>query len=113
MQELNEALSSSELALTREKLVVEMTRVLGEFAVFRMKLTSNVYEPEGVRAQTVRPWQMYLGNVDRAMAKLSAEDQKTGRVVKEKFLQQCDRLSSVTIQIPELRVPKNADFEPI
>src|SRR5947207_1111235 len=35
-QELNDALASSDFAVTREKMVVEMTRVLGEFAMVRM-----------------------------------------------------------------------------
>jgi hypothetical protein len=110
VQELGSTLSETQFSLAREKVGVKLASGLSGLAVIRLHLGSDWLTPEGVRAQTVRPWQSYLKSVEQAVAGLPDADRVIAHTVLEKFVQQCERYSSIVIQIPALRVPLGADF---
>jgi len=111
VQELGSTLSGTQFSLAREKIGVRLASGLGELAVIRIKLGSDWLSPEGFKARTIRPWQSYLNSAQKAVAEMSDADRPMAQTVLEKFIQQCERYSSVVIQAPALRVSPNDDFK--
>ena len=70
----------------------------------RHKLSDDLDKPQGVRAQALRPWDVFLVTVRREAAELPARDRSLAAQVVDNFIWQCGHYSTVVIQIPALRI---------
>ncbi len=112
MQQLNSTLVNTEFFLVREKIGAKVSSVISELMVLTIKLSEELTSPQGTRARTVKPWDYSLKFVQDTSAELPESDRILGRIVVEKFIQQCARYNEVVIQIPNLRIPRDADMSP-
>lgn len=103
VQELGAQLVGTTFSLVREKILVSKATLLSELDVVELKIQTDWYD-KGVPVQTVRPWQSYLKTLQNKMSELPEADRTMGKAVLDKFIQQCNSLSSVVIQVPAMRV---------
>lgn len=96
-----------EFSLVKEKMGARLSSTIGRAIALRLVEESD--RPEGVRARTERPWDAHLSRVRETAEQLPEGDRPLARAVVANFVQQCGRLSSAAIQIPALRIPKDAD----
>lgn len=106
-QELNAILAKAELSLVKEKMGARLSSMTGR--AIALRLVEEFDRPEGVRARTERPWDSHLSRIREIAEQLPERDRPLARAVVANFVQQCSRLSSAAIQIPALRIPKEAD----
>jgi chaperonin cofactor prefoldin len=105
LAKLNATLSTTNFSLVKEKIGAELTSKLVSTLPF--SLWRDFDTPEGVRARTVRPWDDYFSFVKKTADGLPDADKPLARAVVENFAEQCKRLSTVTVAIPALRIPKD------
>jgi hypothetical protein len=108
MKDLGSTLSKTEFSLVKEKIGAKLTSTLGPMLTWDIKREFD--KPEGVRARSERPWDGQLSYIKEIADELSEPDRALGRNVIANFVQQCDRLSKVVIQVPALRIAKDADY---
>jgi chaperonin cofactor prefoldin len=70
VQELGAALSGTEFSLAREKLSARIASGFSALTVHRINIVSDWLRPEGVRAESVRPWDSYLDHLKRSVEEL-------------------------------------------
>src|SRR6185437_2901996 len=95
-----------EFSLVKEKMGARLSSTIGRAIALRLVEESD--RPEGVRARTERPWDAHLSRVRETAEQLPEGERPLARAVVANFVQQCGRLSSAAIQIPALRIPKDA-----
>jgi hypothetical protein len=109
--ELGNTLSTTEFSLVKEKIGAELSSKT--VSTIDVTLEHELEEqPEGVRGRTERPWDDYLDFIRKTADRLPERDRPVASAVVTNFAKQCQRLSSVVIQIPSLRPPKDADYAP-
>lgn len=107
--ELGKTLSTTEFSLVKEKIGAELSsKIVSTIDVTLMHELEEL--PEGVRGRAYRPWDDYLDFIRKTADRLPERDQPVASTVVANFTQQCQRLSNVEIQIPNLLPPKDADL---
>lgn len=108
--QLGSTLANTEFSLIRERINSEMSSGLSELAVLRITLSDDLFTAQGVRPRIIKPWDSFVRAIRRASEKLTDRDKVLAEIVIEKFLQQCARYKEAMVQIPAMRIPKDADF---
>jgi hypothetical protein len=111
VKDLGSTLSKTEFSLVKEKISAKQRSTVGPTMALAFNLQRELDKPDGVRARTERPWDGLLSFIQEIAAGLPERDRLLGGKVVDNFIQQCDRLK-VAIQIPALRIPKDADYAP-
>lgn len=107
VNDLGATLSKTEFSLVKEKIGAKLSSTIGP-TLFLGR--DELYKPEGVRARSERPWDGQLTYIREIAEGLPERDRVLARNVVANFARQCERYSTITIQIPALRIPKDADF---
>ena len=108
VKELGATLSTTEFSLVREKIGTKLaSTIISPVNIF---LAEDLYKPEGVKARTIRPWDSHLKFIKETADALEERDRKLAAQVVANFIEQCDRLSKLVIQIPNLKIPRDADL---
>jgi hypothetical protein len=107
VKDLDAALSKTEFSLVKERIGAKLSSTIGPTLFLQ---PDELYKPEGVRARSERPWDGQLSYIREIAEGLPERDRGLARNVVANFARQCERYSTITIQIPALRIPKDADF---
>jgi hypothetical protein len=108
VKDLGSTLSKTEFSLVKEKIGAKLSSTIGSTLFLR---EDELYKPEGVRARSERPWDGQLSYIrEIAEGLLPERDRPLARNVVVNFARQCERYSKIIIQIPALKIPKDADF---
>jgi hypothetical protein len=108
VKDLGSTLSKTEFSLVKEKIGAKLHSTVGPTLAF--DLPRELDKPDGVRARSERPWDGHLSYIQEIAEDLPERDRLLGRKVVANFIRQCDPLSKIVIQIPALRIPKDADY---
>ena len=108
VKDLGTTLSNTEFSLVKEKIGAKLSSTVGP--TLTHDLTRELDKAEGIRARIERPWDGHSSYIKKIADELSERDRPLGRNVIDNFIRQCDRLSKIVVQIPVLRIPKDADY---
>lgn len=108
VKELGATLSTTEFSLVREKIGTKLaSTIISPVNIF---MAEDLYKPEGVKARSVRPWDSHFRFIKETAEGLGERDRILAAQVVANFAQQCERFSKLAIQIPNLRIPRDADL---